>query len=353
MTQHTIDNFEQIILNKTPLIDVRAPIEFENGAFVNAVNLPLMDNKERELVGIRYKNNGNKAAVELGNKLVSGNIKEQRINKWIAFIKQNPNAILYCFRGGQRSGISQEWLSQRGYDIPRIKGGYKAFRAYILQELENPKNFTPIRLGGSTGSGKTIVINKLKNSIDLEGLANHRGSAFGNFASNQPTQINFENNLLYNIKHKVNNGFSKLVFEDECQNIGKVTIPYKFYNFLSNAPLVVLESSLHKRVENIFLEYIVNAQKEYNNFDFWVENMLTSFKRIEKRLGNKRYNEAIELFKSANKTDINNHKLWIELLLKEYYDPMYNYQLKQSKNQNKIILKATKEEVLQYLQTTL
>jgi len=108
------DDFKSIVLSNTPLLDVRAPVEFKRGAFLNAVNLPIMDDEERHLVGTCYKNSGNEKAVELGHQLVSGDVRERRINAWIEFMDANPNALLYCFRGGQRSKISQMWLHEHG-----------------------------------------------------------------------------------------------------------------------------------------------------------------------------------------------------------------------------------------------
>ena len=209
------NNFRDIVLGNIPLIDVRAPIEFEKGAFPHAINLAIMNDKERHLVGTAYKKSGNEAATKLGYSLVSGTIKEERMKAWKDAIQANPNALLYCFRGGSRSQISQEWLDESGINIIRLKGGYKAFRNYLLAEIEKaPQQFKPTIIGGRTGSGKTILLKKIQNSIDLEGLANHRGSAFGRKITPQPAQIDFENALAYELIQKVDQGFNKLVFED-------------------------------------------------------------------------------------------------------------------------------------------
>jgi len=347
------------VLEDTPLIDVRAPIEFEKGAFKNAVNLPLMNNEERRLVGIRYKNNGNEAAVKLGQELVSGDIKRARVDAWVEFIEQNPNAVIYCFRGGQRSQISQSWLKERGVEIARIEGGYKAFRGYLIERLDNMQGqFKPIRLGGRTGSGKTILLHKLQNSIDLEGLANHRGSAFGKHISPQPTQINFENSLAYELLHKIDKNHKTLIFEDEGKNIGRVYLPQKLYEFLNEQNLVVLDTPLERRVDITFNEYIIEAQQEYNSYyadeglKYWQQNILANLERIERRLGGKRYGEIKKLFlyalneqkRSGDKTA---HKLWIEPLLNNYYDPMYDYQI--SKKADTIIFRGSEDEVEEYL----
>ncbi|MBN2221475.1 MAG: tRNA 2-selenouridine(34) synthase MnmH, partial [Vallitaleaceae bacterium] len=174
----TTNNFRAIVLNETPLIDVRAPIEFQKGAFPNAFNLPIMDDFERKEVGTTYKQEGNEAAVSLGYQLVSGDNREAKVRAWVAFLKEHPNALIYCFRGGQRSRISQEWTSEAlGHPVDRLEGGYKAFRNYLLNQLITPteQSYTPIRLSGCTGSGKTPLLKSLPHHIDLEGIANHRG----------------------------------------------------------------------------------------------------------------------------------------------------------------------------------
>lgn len=353
------NDFEKLVLNRTPLIDVRAPIEFEKGAFLTAVNLPLMSNKERELVGIRYKNNGNAAALELGHQLVLGDFREARIQAWCDFIDANPEAMLYCFRGGQRSQIAQQWLHDRGYPIVRLKGGYKAFRAFLLEQLESMQGrFAPILLGGYTGSGKTLLLHELENIIDLEGLAKHRGSSFGATIEPQPTQINFENNLAFDLLQKLQTGFKSLIFEDEGRHIGRVHLPQKFYEVLVQGELVVLETPLKERIEITFNEYVKEAQTHYiaaykeDGYSVWKNGIQASFDRIRKRIGFERYSEITTLYKAAcqeqeERANLERHKEWIEKLLVAYYDPMYDYQLK--KRVDSISFRGNKEAVREYL----
>lgn len=360
MNLKTTNDFKNIVINNTPLIDVRAPIEYEKGAFPNSINLPIMDNDERHNIGIKYKEEGNEEAVKLGLTLVSGTNKEAKVNAWLTFIEANPDTIVYCFRGGQRSRISQEWITEGlGREILRIEGGYKAFRNYLIDAFD-PKNqnFTPLRLGGHTGSGKTQILNKIKHSIDLEGIANHRGSAFGDYITPQPTPIDFENQLAYSLIQQQETGYSHLVFEDEGKNIGRRFIPKIFTDHYMQSPLVVVSVSFEERSLNILKEYVTDSQKSHidtygkdNGLAIWFDYIVNSINKAEKRLGGDRHKLLLTKVKEAyhhqlatGSTDKNIE--WIQIFLREYYDPMYEYQLNQHK---KIITyEGTTDEVIDY-----
>ncbi|MGD8569338.1 MAG: tRNA 2-selenouridine(34) synthase MnmH, partial [Gammaproteobacteria bacterium] len=120
------DNYRRLFLDDVPLVDVRAPAEYQQGAFPLARNLPLVNDEEREAIGIRYKEQGQEKAIELGYDLVKGDLKEQRVTNWTAFTREHPQGALYCFRGGMRSKISQQWIYDKtGVMYPRVIGGYK------------------------------------------------------------------------------------------------------------------------------------------------------------------------------------------------------------------------------------
>lgn len=363
MKLKTTDDFKSIVLNEKSLIDVRAPIEYEKGSFPNAVNIPLMDDEQRHLIGIKYKEEGNESAVKLGHQLVSGEDKQSKINQWVEYFQAHPDSIIFCFRGGQRSRISQDWIqSALNREILRIEGGYKAFRNYLLDALEpENQNFNPIRLGGHTGSGKTQLIYDLKHSVDLEGIAHHRGSSFGNYIEPQPNQINFENQLAYTLIQKQEKGFSHLVFEDEGRHIGRCFVPVNFSNHYRSSPLVVLQVPLKERAENILDEYVKNSQSDFTKafgeqgLAKWLEYVTASVTKAKKRLGGDRYQEMMRIIYHAYdvqlKTgDINDHLLWIHYFLTDYYDPMYEYQLEQ--NKDFIVFKGNTDAVKQYLNST-
>lgn len=358
-TLTTSKDFRSIVLENTPLIDVRAPKEYAKGSFPNTVNLPLMNDQERHEVGIEYKHKGNAKAVELGHKLVSGNIKQQRIDAWCNHIESYPNAKLFCFRGGQRSQISQRWIEQAGKNIIRLDGGYRAFRRWLIEETERSlQSFKPIVLGGRTGSGKTILLKKMQNIIDLEALANHKGSSFGRHITPQPTQIDFENALAYELIRKVHDGHDTLVFEDEGKNVGRINVPTALADYLKEAPLVILETALPKRVEITFDEYVVIAQQIHKNEDTehgienWNTAIFEAMRRIHRRLGGLRYKTLLDMFDDAVAQQLatgslESHKTWVEYLLVEYYDPMYDYQI--SKRADQVVFRGGEDEILELL----
>jgi tRNA 2-selenouridine synthase len=355
-------DYEKILLSSPGLLDVRAPIEFSQGAFPSAVNLPLLDDNERHRVGICYKRNGQDKAIELGHKLVSGDIKQQRIDEWIAFTKQHKNnAYLYCFRGGLRSKITQQWLYDAGIEIPRVNGGYKALRHFLVKQLERTDNqFDFTLLGGLTGSRKTQLINEISNGIDLEGAANHRGSSFGAHATSPSSQINFENQLSIDLLNAHKLGHSTITLEDESRFIGSVDIPKNIYTKMRVSPLVVVETPVEQRLQQLLKEYVIDMEKEFMQvhhsheiaFQKFSDYLSDSLLRIRKRLGmnfwqifDKNLKHALHLHK--NNADTSHHMQWLEPLLCEYYDPLYASQLE--KRQESIVFRGSYDECHQYL----
>ncbi|MFK7956539.1 MAG: tRNA 2-selenouridine(34) synthase MnmH [Lysobacterales bacterium] len=356
------DQFGQLLTDETPLIDLRAPVEFNDGAFPGALNLWLMTDEERTEVGICYKQRGHDAAVELGHQRVSGVTRERRIRRWVDQLERAPDTRMYCFRGGQRSEIAQQWLADAGFEVPRIDGGYKALRRFLMTSLSRLSNRQSILiLGGLAGSGKTDLLAKLPASLDLEGFANHRGSAFGRRVSGHPTPINFEHALTIAWLKLERAGSSGIVTEDESRTIGRLALPQPLWEALIASPIAVIEESIETRIQRIIRDYVKRNLADWmaldpeRGFERFASELLASLSRVEKRLGGVRFKAmqtsmqaALNLQASSGSTA--DHESWVKPLLVDYYDPMYAYQLE--KKSDRVVFRGTAEAVAQYSQST-
>jgi tRNA 2-selenouridine synthase len=318
----------ELLKNKTPFIDLRSPIEFAKGTFPQSVNLPILNNDERAEVGKTYKHHGNAAAVELGHRLISGDHKEIRVSGWEKFIDKNPSTWMYCMRGGQRSNIAQDWLDDIGVKVPIVSGGYKALRQASLEILDSVKDDKKrwIILGGRTGTGKTVILNQIESSIDLEHHAEHRGSAFGGFLSHQPSPMDFENRLAINyLRHD----HQTLVLEDESRNIGKVAIPNIWFQRMQNSEMIFIEISLEERIQNIIEDYVITPIGDGISKTDLLLSLRSSLMKIQKRLGGDNFREIRNKMDQAFLDSKNyGQEAWIKQLLNVYYDPLYDYQIK-------------------------
>ncbi len=351
------ENFKEHILSNRAILDVRSKGEFNKGHIPNAINVPILNDEDRHLVGIRHKNNGNEAAIKLGHELVSGEKKERILNRWKEVIDENPDIVLMCARGGSRSQISQEWIKEYlGIELKRFDKGYKTFRHYLMNALL-PENINApsLIISGNTGSGKTVLIKKLDTAIDLEGLANHRGSAFGGRINEQPSQANFENLLAVEMIKLQEKKPSFIAFESESKGIGKVQIPNQFFEYMHSAPYVYLDSTMSERVEFTYDDYVTKDLNDYistyGNTDgnkLWADNLRNKIQKIERKLGADRLKICLNYFDEANESgDLSIHKNWIEFLLTNYYDPMYEHH--RNKWCDKTVFSGNMKEVEEYL----
>jgi tRNA 2-selenouridine synthase len=289
----------------TPIADVRTPAEFAHGHIPGAINLPLFSNEERIRVGTTYKQQGREAAILLGFDLTGA--------KWSGFIRQAQEIApakkiaLHCWRGGMRSAAMAWALDLYGFEICTIRGGYKTFRHWALRQCQRP--FPLSVIGGMTGSGKTRILARLREAgeqtIDLEDLARHLGSAYGSLNRLiQPTQEQFENDLAIQLAKM--DPHRPVWIEDESQNIGRCLLPKPLWDQLRNATLFDLQVPLDDRVAALLEEY-GGLDK-----DFLVE----STERIGRRLGSQQTKNAINAIREDRMAD------FIRLVL-VYYDKTY------------------------------
>ncbi len=296
--------------SSTPIIDVRTPAEFAQGHIPNAQNIPLFTNEERHEVGLCYKQKGKDAAVKLGLKYVGPKL-ELFVESSEQF-SQNKQVVIHCWRGGMRSRSMAWLLKTSGFEIQIIEGGYKVYRNAILDQFKAPQSL--ISLGGYTGSGKTQILHALKElgepTIDLEGLANHKGSAFG-ILGKQPSSEHFENTVAYELIRLKNKG--PIWIEDESRNIGKVFLPNDLKNQMNSSPLVVVNKPNNRRIKALCEDYGKVS----------IDSLILDFKKIEKRLGGQHVKAAIEYLE-------NNDLVSACKIALNYYDKAYEHALQRS-----------------------
>ncbi len=300
------------------LIDVRSPKEFAQGHILGAVNLPLFNDAERAIVGTIYKKQGKDLAIIKGLEIVgpkmSGYVK--KVTKWCP----DKKLIVHCWRGGKRSG-SFAWLMELvGFEVFVLEGGYKKYRQLVLSDLLQ-SNLSLIVIGGRTGSGKTELLQAMarlgEQIIDLEALANHKGSAFGWIGeAAQPSVEHFENLLFEKIQSL--DPKQRIWVENESRSIGMVFLPDGFWQNLKKSPLVNIEIPTEVRIQKLIQAY-AHCGKEV---------LVESFKKIEKKLG---FNHCKAAIDAVNQGDLST----AATIALQYYDKTYGHSLAENPTEKK------------------
>ena len=338
------------------IIDVRSPVEFADGSIPQSVNLPLLSNEQRAQIGTCYKLSGRESAIQLGYQLLEGPEKQNRQEKWCQFLSTHHGAYLTCFRGGLRSKISQQWLSELGYQVPRLKGGTKAIRQLLTQFLHRPCELNLHLISGKTGSGKSRLLATLKEAqfevLDLEVLSNHRGSAFGAMGP-QPTQVDFENRLALEMLRVALR--APVFLEDESRMIGKRVVPEALFVAMRAKGVYLIEESLQARAELIFADYVAGDESASSSEMLqWIQRlrvMREALQLIRPKLGGLEFSQVDQLMmdsiQKAEALDFQGSReislTWIFRLLKNYYDPLYEKSL--NKRNPKILASGTRQEL--------
>jgi tRNA 2-selenouridine synthase len=302
-------------LREVPVLDVRAPGEYLAGHIPGALNLPLFDDIERARVGTAYKQQSPEVALLLGLEVAGSHMREY-VEKSRALL--GPDAketVLHCWRGGKRSEAMAWLLRFAGFSVRRLHGGYKAFRQ-TSHEFFASQSFTLNIVGGCTGAGKTEVLRELaemgEQVIDLEGMANHKGSAFGSIGElPQPTNEQFENELF--LRLRVLDPSRPVWLENESKNIGRVYLPEAFWRQMRDSVLYSIEVDPAVRLERAIGYYAGEGH---------TAALLEAFGKIKKRLGGLEYQQAVEALEAGNILDAARIAL-------AYYDKSYLFQLSQ------------------------
>jgi tRNA 2-selenouridine synthase len=309
------------------IADVRSPSEYNFGHIPGAINIPLFDNKEREIVGIKFNKEGRLPAILEGLKHTGPELLS-KLEQSLKIAKRG-KLLVHCWRGGMRSE-AMAWLFSLGdLEVNVLDGGYKSYRSYVLDNLSEKRKM--IVLGGMTGSSKTLILRYLKSSgrqvIDLEKLANHKGSAFGALGeSPQPTSEQF-GNMLFNDCQQLDSNLPFWV-EDESRNIGLVFMPDPFYFKIQEAPTIVLVMGMNNRLPRLLEEYSA----------YPAESLKESVLKISKRLGGDKTRDAI------NAIETDDFAKAIEIVL-YYYDKAYMYGLKKKNSKNVIYVDTDTDDV--------
>ena len=331
------------------LIDVRSEDEFAEGHIPGAINIPILNNEERHLVGLTYKQQGQERALEKGHELVAPH-RAERIAMWSQIARHSPlPPIIMCWRGGLRSRIACDWLQEAGVQAVRLRGGYKAFRKFLLGTFENPPRKI-IVLTGLTGNGKTELLRHLPiPSVDLEKMAHHRGSAYGwHLKGKQPTQSNFENQLgleLLKLHHL------PIVLEDESSYIGSVGLPKPLKEAMRHAPVVILEETIDVRIRWVADDYVFRPLRDGHNLHEVLEHLVKSLDRIQKKIGGLAHQQVKEMIHSAfelNPLQLASHEPWIRMLLEDYYDKKYQHAF--NRQNRKILFRGNRKAVIKWFQ---
>lgn len=287
------------------VVDVRTPAEYAHAHIPGAINVPLFGNEARVAIGTAYKQQGRSAAIRLGLDLIGGNLSSL-LTQTEAAAAGKP-LLLYCWRGGMRSGSLAWLLDLYGLPVSTLTGGYKSYRHWALAQLAAARKL--LVLAGATGTGKTELLHALRAAghqvLDLEALANHNGSAFGALGhAPQPTTEQFENLLAGQLQHL--DPTRATWVEDESRTIGRITIPDEFWKQMQTAPAVVLQAGMDYRCRRLVAEYGRFTQAELS----------AALQKIERKLGGLAYRQAQEALHAG---DLHT----VAQLTLNYYDKAY------------------------------
>ncbi|HHU76708.1 MAG TPA: tRNA 2-selenouridine(34) synthase MnmH [Firmicutes bacterium] len=299
-------------LQQPVFVDIRSPGEFSRGTIPGSINLPLLDDQEREIIGFIYRKDQQKARLE-GLSLVSPKLPE--LAGRIKNISKLGTPILYCWRGGMRSKSLHTLLTEiMDFNLYRLRGGYQAYRRFILGQLKRYTLPMPLFvLNGLTGTGKTEILKLMEKQglpvLDLEGLARHRGSAFGHLGLGKPRYQKDFDGLLWNHLQKFK-ASPYLLVEGEGKRIGSIHLPDFLYRAILEGNHILVTAPLEKRVERLLGEYTPQTEEE-------IEIVIKAIGSLKKNLGDKTAKQFISLARKKDFSEL------VTQLCQKYYDRLY------------------------------
>ncbi|MEL3972720.1 tRNA 2-selenouridine(34) synthase MnmH [Rossellomorea oryzaecorticis] len=305
-------------------VDVRSPSEYKEMTIPGSFNIPVFNDEERAEVGTLYKQVSKEAATDRGLELFSAKLP--------VFIKQfnelPGKKVVYCWRGGMRSKAAATFLDLMGVETYRIKGGIRTYRHWVMKQLESIEMKSKAYvLNGGTGTGKTEILHRLNKEgfpiLDIEGLANHRGSVFGALGLTPHNQKTFDSLLVNEVKRLEHQPF--VMFEAESKRVGKIQLPPFLLNKKEQSTHIFIELPIKERVAHIMEEYKLHEHHE---------EFTQAFSQIKRRIHSPVANQIEEELKSRNYETI------LELLLEYYYDPRYIHTAEKYGEDQKIILRV-------------
>lgn len=295
-------------------VDVRSESEYARAHIPGSVNFPLLNDEARAAVGTTYKQEGREAAVQLGLRLIGPHFETYYQSLLKLSRSHNKKLLFYCWRGGLRSQIASTLVQWSGLPVSMIQGGYHSFRNWAFKTLDQPRNYFVI--SGHTGTGKTEILHLLRaqgeSVLDLEGLANHKGSALGGLGlPPQPKNEHFENLIAYTLRSFPQN--QPVFVENESRMIGQCALPNGLWEGMQSACFIEVNIDVETRIGRIL--------EEYGSFP--VENLIEQTQKLRKRLGGQHEQAAVEALENGD------FRKWVEILL-VYYDKSYTHFLEKN-----------------------
>lgn len=319
---------DQCDVNNYTFVDVRSPSEYREMTIPGSMNIPVFNDEERAEIGTLYKQVSKERATERGLEIFSGKLPD--------FIKEfkklDGEIVVFCWRGGMRSKAAATFLDLMGVETSRVQGGVRAYRHWVLNELETlevkPQVFV---LNGGTGIGKTAILKLLQKEgypvIDIETLANHRGSIFGQIGLTPSNQKTFDSLLLRDLKELQESPF--ILFEAESKRIGKLLLPDFLVEKKESGFHIFIEMPMKERVNHILKEY-----RLHEHHDEFAEAFRCIKRRIHSPIANRIEDELKE----------KNYERILELLLEYYYDPRYYHTASRYPDDQKMTIRVNSME---------